>query len=332
MKVLPPAYGPLPIDIGKLMEKEVEALKTPKPTQPPEQETVHNESRGRSMQSDLSLSGKMQQAQLNSQVGLLSKGSSGPQVKDLQNQLNEWRASEGKPPIGADGIFGKETEAALKDFQKSVGLKQDGIAGPDVKRFLGASQQLSGDPNYQRLSTEGKRIAVGALGANPNDPTHAANIRDSVKDLREMERDPQFASLPSDTQEGLRFTMFQYTDRPVGRQFVSDLAKNSRFQDLNPDQQSKMLSTIISNSDNEIGERYPYYMNWILNTKTLEGPKDDQLTNAVLNTTDRVASDPGKLFELHEMLNDPKFAGASRDDQLAMLNGFRGNTGLVVPS
>ncbi len=302
--------------------------KTDKPIEDrPEQETIHDDSRSRSMQSDLKLSGKWQQTQLNSQIGVLGNGSSGPQVKDLQNQLNQWRATQGQPPIAADGIFGKGTEAALKDFQKSVGLKQDGLAGPETKRFMGAAQQLRDDPNYQQLSPEGKSLAVGAQ-ANATDPAQTANVKDTIKDLHEMERDPTFRTLPEQTQGSLRLTMFQYVDKPVGREFVSELAQNSRFQDLNPDQQAKMLATIIKNSDSEVGERYPYYMSWILNTQTMEGPKDDQLTNAVLNTADRVSGDIGNYYELHEMLNDPKFANADREDQFAMLNGLAGKTGL----
>ena len=54
----------------------------------------------------------------------LSIGSSGSGVQKWQNYL----ISEGYA-VTADGIFGKETEAATKDYQTSKGLKADGIVG-----------------------------------------------------------------------------------------------------------------------------------------------------------------------------------------------------------
>jgi peptidoglycan hydrolase-like protein with peptidoglycan-binding domain len=57
----------------------------------------------------------------------LKKGSRGDAVKGLQNALNA-RSSQG---VGAvDGIFGPATENAVKQFQRDVGLVEDGIAGP----------------------------------------------------------------------------------------------------------------------------------------------------------------------------------------------------------
>jgi peptidoglycan hydrolase-like protein with peptidoglycan-binding domain len=39
-------------------------------------------------------------------------------------------------PIRVDGLFGEETEAAVKEFQRSVGLTSDGIVGPDTWQSL----------------------------------------------------------------------------------------------------------------------------------------------------------------------------------------------------
>lgn len=58
-------------------------------------------------------------------------GSKGEDVKLLQKKLNElgYRDSSGKELI-CDGVFGKNTEYALKNFQKKMSLVTDGIAGP----------------------------------------------------------------------------------------------------------------------------------------------------------------------------------------------------------
>ena len=58
----------------------------------------------------------------------ISRGMKGDDVKKLQDQLLQLGYTEVKlDRFGADGIFGPETEAALKAFQKKVGLVQTGI-------------------------------------------------------------------------------------------------------------------------------------------------------------------------------------------------------------
>lgn len=60
----------------------------------------------------------------------LQVGSSGDKVRQMQNQLNVIsNAYPLIPKIAADGIFGPQTENAVKVFQKVFGLAQDGIVG-----------------------------------------------------------------------------------------------------------------------------------------------------------------------------------------------------------
>jgi lysozyme family protein len=54
-------------------------------------------------------------------------GDKGPWVSKLQSALE----------IHVDGIFGKGTERALKDWQQAQGLEADGIAGRNTYRALG---------------------------------------------------------------------------------------------------------------------------------------------------------------------------------------------------
>lgn len=54
-------------------------------------------------------------------------------IKKAQEKLNELGYDCGK----ADGIMGKKTKAALKEFQKDKGLEVDGILGPKTKKALG---------------------------------------------------------------------------------------------------------------------------------------------------------------------------------------------------
>jgi peptidoglycan hydrolase-like protein with peptidoglycan-binding domain len=81
------------------------------------------------------------------QPSLLKNGSEGPEVQQLQKQLNEWRVRNGKEPISEDGIFGNKTEAAVRDFQAANGLSVDGIAGPNTRDRV----ELESNENFQQL-------------------------------------------------------------------------------------------------------------------------------------------------------------------------------------
>ena len=59
---------------------------------------------------------------------LLRKGCRGEDVKELQSALMLLGYDLGK--CGADGIFGRKTQAAVRAFQKDERIQVDGIAGP----------------------------------------------------------------------------------------------------------------------------------------------------------------------------------------------------------
>ena len=60
----------------------------------------------------------------------LGWGSVGDDVKSLQTALEALGHSVGE--CGIDGIIGPDTTAAIKEFQKEVGLAVDGVAGPET--------------------------------------------------------------------------------------------------------------------------------------------------------------------------------------------------------
>ena len=110
---------------------------------------------------------------------LVSRPISGDDVFALQERLLELGYDVGRP----DGIFGRETELALRSFQRDYGLNPDGICGPDTLRAL---KQLSpkvrgGRPVYLREQEKvrsagprlrGKRIVI--------DPGHGGTDRGAV--------------------------------------------------------------------------------------------------------------------------------------------------------
>lgn len=88
--------------------------------------------------------------QLGDRVLFLSsaKLTAGDDVAQLQIKLAELGFMTGR----VDGLFGHHTESALKEFQKSVGLIQDGICGASVYKALHqlARTVAGGDPHQLR--------------------------------------------------------------------------------------------------------------------------------------------------------------------------------------
>src|SRR6185295_1719713 len=82
---------------------------------------------------------------------LVKDGNNNPaDVKDMQQQLNAARTRDGQDPIKEDGIFGKNTKAAVEEFQEKSGLKKDGIIGPNTRDRL----KLENDSNFQKLDPD----------------------------------------------------------------------------------------------------------------------------------------------------------------------------------
>jgi hypothetical protein len=89
------------------------------------------------------------------QASVLKKGSRGDAVRALQRRLG----------IGADGVFGKRTRAAVLRFQRSNDLVADGIVGPATLAALG----LRVLAHQQRVSVPKAlaRIAACESGGDP---------------------------------------------------------------------------------------------------------------------------------------------------------------------
>ncbi|MGP9537744.1 C40 family peptidase [Brachybacterium sp. AOP43-C2-M15] len=102
-------------------------------------------------------------AKLNS-TDKLRWGSRGGAVKDLQSALNDSGAN-----LAVDGVFGKRTHAAVKDYQSSNGLQVDGVVGPQTRGALngggvstgGASAPSSGSSSSTSSIVDAARSAVG---------------------------------------------------------------------------------------------------------------------------------------------------------------------------
>ncbi|MGP5055634.1 C40 family peptidase [Brachybacterium paraconglomeratum] len=66
-------------------------------------------------------------------------GSRGGAVQELQTALNANGAG-----LAVDGVFGKRTHAAVKDYQSSKGLQVDGVVGPNTRAALNGGVSTGG--------------------------------------------------------------------------------------------------------------------------------------------------------------------------------------------
>jgi peptidoglycan hydrolase-like protein with peptidoglycan-binding domain len=68
-------------------------------------------------------------------TAVVRPGAVGNDVKAIQRAL----ASTGHSPGTADGVYGQQTQLALKAFQRTAHLPADGIYGPSTRKALEAA-------------------------------------------------------------------------------------------------------------------------------------------------------------------------------------------------
>jgi len=112
------------------------------------------------------------------EADLYKKGASGSMVREIQTRLKAWGYYSGS----VDGIYGSQTEKAVRYFQKSNGLSVDGQVGNRTLAALGlptgvnssSSGSGGGDVNLlaRLISAEARgepyegQVAVGAVVLN----------------------------------------------------------------------------------------------------------------------------------------------------------------------
>ena len=138
----------------------------------------------------------------------LGKGSSGSEVKKLQQAL--MKAGYNVGSTGADGKFGPNTQAAVKQYQQDMGLAVDGVAGKNTLGRLystegsaaagssssankpGTTQSPAASPDYSQYSYDSAsdaayQQALAALQqASQKTPTYAGTYDSQLNDLYEQ--------------------------------------------------------------------------------------------------------------------------------------------------
>jgi peptidoglycan hydrolase-like protein with peptidoglycan-binding domain len=102
---------------------------------------------------------------------LIRRGSTGEKVKDIQKAINA-RPATGQPKLDVDGVFGEQTEAAVKQLQRRSGLIVDGIVGPKTSLAIFTRVAIV-EGQLQRRDTPGTTTPAPTSNGTPVAPTPA---------------------------------------------------------------------------------------------------------------------------------------------------------------
>lgn len=103
----------------------------------------------------------------NNNVFALSKyGSSGSEVKTIQEKLKRWGYYSGS----VDGIYGSLTVSAVKKFQQKNGLTVDGIAGTKTLNAMGIMNSSSSGGSSSNNSSNVNLLARAIYGEARGEP------------------------------------------------------------------------------------------------------------------------------------------------------------------
>lgn len=89
-------------------------------------------------------------------------GSRGEEVKKIQTKLKNWGYYTGS----VDGVYGWQTENAVRSFQKKNGLKVDGVAGTQTLNAMGIFTSSSGSSGGSSSSPNEANIELLARVIN----------------------------------------------------------------------------------------------------------------------------------------------------------------------
>ena len=100
-------------------------------------------------------------------VEALSKyGSRGSEVTQIQTKLKRW----GYYNENIDGIYGSQTQEAVRYFQRKNGLKVDGIAGPETLKAMGIFSSSSSGSSSSTNSNDLNLLARVVYGEARGEP------------------------------------------------------------------------------------------------------------------------------------------------------------------
>ncbi len=122
------------------------------------------------------------------QAATYRQGSSGEQVRVIQDKLKRWGYYDG----AVDGIFGRATEKAVRYFQRTNGLAEDGIVGKNTLAALGIFNTAAGSSGAAAQSATVNLLAR-VISAEARGEPYAGQVAVGAVILNRVEH-PSFPS------------------------------------------------------------------------------------------------------------------------------------------
>ena len=115
---------------------------------------------------------------------VIRRGSRGDDVAQIQQFL----AARGYDVGAVDGVFGRRTEEAVRQFQMEAGIAQDGRVGPET---MTAAQRVSDAPPIPVMRDDPMGSPVEAPSGNPPNPGIAPDMAMDQAPGVPMAQEPQ---------------------------------------------------------------------------------------------------------------------------------------------
>ena len=103
---------------------------------------------------------------------LSRRGSRGEEVKQIQTVLKDRELYDGN----IDGIYGSQTEKAVIQFQKQMGLTPDGIVGPKTLSAMGLGEVPSGVTGIGGYSANEVALLARIISAESRGEPYAGQV------------------------------------------------------------------------------------------------------------------------------------------------------------
>ncbi len=270
-----------------------------------------------------------------------------PEIMDLQKQVNQWRAENGKPPIKEDGFFGEKTEKAVYEFQKAGKLQKDGQAGvatqnrvlletdrdfkkldsgiKDQTRALmtGYGQEsakienlrnFATAPGLSKLSTAHQQQMLDMQKAQPDDTKFASQ-------LGTLANDSTFRSLNDSTKTDVLNQVSKYAGDPGKIDNLTKLATSPGFEQLSNVEQKKMMGALAKSPDDA---KLAEGLGKLAGSPAFRG-SSDAVKNSVVDT---LSANPPltdeKLNSTTGLIGSPGFTKLSDADKALVTDGLKG--------
>lgn len=164
-------------------------------------------------------------------VASLHAGSRGPEVNQLQQQLNDVRHQNGQSNIAVDGQYGRQTQAAVRDFQGRAGITPNGIANAQTRERLA----LESNPQFQHLNTDTRNQVGDMMNRYRTNPAARTN-------LQQIATDPNFSQLSRAHQDQVLQTFNRNPGNDVATRNLQQLYGSENFRHMDDALKTRTLN------------------------------------------------------------------------------------------